>query len=130
MIGIIKMPIRFTELAFPFSCLGLYGLAAFTAEQRTKEIGIRKVLGATSSAIVLMLSIKFTRLVVLSIVIAVPAAIYSMQYWLKTFAYRTELQVWIVGAAVLLALVFAGLTVSYHSFKAALINPSETLKHE
>lgn len=120
----------FTVLAIIISCLGLYGLAAFTAEQRTKEIGIRKVLGATSSAIVWMLSMKFTRLVVLAIFISVPAAIYIMQYWLESFAYRTELQVWIFGVAVLLALVLAGLTVSYHSFKAALINPSETLKHE
>ncbi|MBK5279892.1 MAG: ABC transporter permease [Bacteroidia bacterium] len=120
----------FTALAIIISCLGLYGLAAFTAEQRTKEIGIRKVLGATASNIVLMLSKKFTTLVCVAILIAVPASMYVMLQWLEGFAYRTELQVWIFGVAILLALVLAWLTVGYHSLKAATINPAGVLKNE
>lgn len=120
----------FTVLAIIISCLGLYGLAAFTTEQRTKEIGIRKVLGASSSAIVIMLNKKFTGLVIIAVIIAVPASIYFMQKWLEGFAYRAELQFWIFGVSIVLALLLAWLTVGYHSLKAALINPADTLKYE
>ncbi|MEK6783255.1 MAG: ABC transporter permease [Bacteroidota bacterium] len=120
----------FTALAIVISCLGLYGLAAFTAEQRTKEIGIRKVLGATTSNIVIMLNKKFTGLVIMAVAVAVPASIYLMLQWLEGFAYRAELQIWIFGGSIVLALVLAWITVSYHSLKAALINPSDTLKYE
>ena len=81
----------FTGLAIFISCLGLYGLSAFTAEQRTKEIGIRKVLGATTTAIVIMLNKKFTRLVIIAMCIAVPTSVYLMVQWLQGFAYRAEL---------------------------------------
>ncbi len=120
----------FTGLAIIISCLGLYGLAAFTAEQRTKEIGIRKVMGATPSNIVIMLNKKFTRLVLVAIVIAVPTSVYFMLQWLDGFAYRAELQLWIFAGSIVLALVLAWVTVGYHSLKAALINPSDTLKYE
>jgi putative ABC transport system permease protein len=120
----------FTALAIVISCLGLYGLAAFTAEQRTKEIGIRKVLGATVSNIVIMLNRKFTVLVFIAILIAVPSSFYIMLQWLEGFAYRAEIQIWIFGCSILLALVLAWLTVGYHSLKAATINPAETLKNE
>ena len=120
----------FTALAIIISCLGLYGLAAFTAEQRTKEIGIRKVLGATASNIVMMLTRKFTLLVLIAILVAVPISIYIMVQWLEGFAYRAQLEVWIFAGSMALALLLAWLTVGYHSLKAALINPSETLKYE
>ena len=120
----------FTALAIIISCLGLYGLAAFTAEQRTKEIGIRKVLGASASNIVIMLNRKFTGLIIIAIIIAVPTSVYFMLQWLEGFAYRTELQLWIFGGSIALALVLAWLTVGYHSLKAAWINPSDTLKYE
>jgi len=120
----------FTVLAIFISCLGLYGLAAFTAEQRTKEIGIRKVLGATAANIVVLLNKNFTRLVLISIVIAISAAIFAVSLWLEGFAYKTPVEIWAFAASILTALIIAWSTVSYHSLKAALINPSETIKYE
>ncbi len=120
----------FTLLAILISCLGLYGLSAFTAEQRTKEIGIRKVLGANALNIVGMLNRKFAVLVVVAVLISTPVAAYVMREWLNGFAYRIELQTWIFLSAIGLAFVVALLTVSFHSMKAAMINPAETLKYE
>ncbi len=120
----------FTALAIFISCLGLYGLSAYTAEQRTKEIGIRKVLGATAANIVGMLNRKFALLVCISIFIAAPLSYYIMVKWIQGFAYRAELQWWIFLSAIVLAFVVALLTVSFHSLKAALINPADTLKYE
>ena len=120
----------FTFLAIFISCLGLYGLAAYTAEQRTKEIGIRKVLGATAANIVLLLNKNFTRLVLLSIVIAIPTAIFIVSLWLEGFAYRTPVEIWAFAVSILTAMIIAWTTVSYHSLKAALINPAETIKYE
>lgn len=120
----------FTGLAIFISCLGLYGLSAYTAEQRTKEIGIRKVLGATATDIVSMLNKKFALLVGLSIFIATPISIYIMKKWMEGFAYKSELQPWIFVGTIALAFVIALMTVSFHSFKASLINPAETLKYE
>src|SRR5258706_6222808 len=120
----------FTFLAIFISCLGLYGLAAYTAEQRTKEIGIRKVLGATAANIVLLLNKDFTRLVLLSIVIAIPAAVFIVSLWLEGFAYKTPVEIWAFAASILTAMIIAWTTVSYHSLKAALINPAETIKYE
>jgi putative ABC transport system permease protein len=125
-----KAVVFFTVLAIFISCLGLYGLSAYTTEQRNKEIGIRKVLGASSSHIVLMLNRKFTLLVVISALIATPMAIYFMNKWMQGFAYRTELQVWIFASAILCALLIALFTVSFHSIKASMTNPVETLKYE
>lgn len=120
----------FTLLAIFISCLGLYGLSAYTAEQRTKEIGIRKVLGANARSIVGMLNRKFSFLVLIAVLIAAPVAAYVMREWLAGFAYRAELQPWIFLTAILLAFMIALLTVSFHALKAALINPADTLKYE
>ena len=120
----------FTALAIFISCLGLYGLSAYTAEQRTKEIGIRKVLGASASNILAMLNKKFAMLVFIAIFIATPVSYYVMTKWIEGFAYRVELQLWIFLSSIALALVIALATVSYHSLKAALINPADTLKYE
>ncbi len=120
----------FTALAIFISCLGLYGLSAYTAQERTKEIGIRKVLGASTSNILSMLNRKFAFLVCISIIIATPIALYVMTKWLEEFAYKTELEVWIFLVAILLTFIIALLTVSFHSIKAALINPADTLKYE
>jgi len=120
----------FTLLAIFISCLGLYGLSAYTIEQRNKEIGIRKVLGATASGIVLMLNKKFAMLVALSIVVATPLAIYFMTRWMEGFAYHTEMKWWLFVAVMFGAFAVALLTVSYHSVKASMTNPVETLKYE
>ncbi len=120
----------FTLLAIFISCLGLYGLSAFTAEQRTKEIGIRKVLGATTVHIVTMLNKKFTLLVMIALVISIPLSIYLLQQWLSEFAYRVKLSSGIFLLTSVTSLMIAWLAVSYHSLKAAWINPSDTLKYE
>jgi len=120
----------FTLLAIFISCLGLYGLSAFTAEQRTKEIGIRKVLGATSLHIVTMLNKKFTTLVIIALIISIPLSVYLIQKWLEDFAYRIELSPLIFLGTSISSLLIAWLAVSYHSLKAAWINPSDTLKYE
>jgi putative ABC transport system permease protein len=112
------------------ACLGLFGLASFTAEQRTKEIGIRKVLGASVSGLVLLLSKEFMALVALANLIAWPIAYYAMNRWLQGFAYRIELGpgVFILGGV--LALVIALLTVSAQAIRAARANPVEALRYE
>ncbi len=117
-------------LTILIACLGLFGLAAFMAEQRTKEIGIRKVLGATVPGIILLLSKEFTRLVVVAFVIAAPVAYIAMNGWLEDFAYRIEISWWIFLAAGLSALLIAWLTVSYQAIKAALTNPVKALRYE
>jgi putative ABC transport system permease protein len=120
----------FTALAIFISCIGLYGLSAYTTEQRTKEIGIRKVLGATSSSILFMLNKKSTLLVLIAILISVPFTIFIMQQWLEDFAYRIQLGMGVFLISVFSSLVIAWLTVSYHSLKASRTNPSDTLKYE
>ncbi|MBC7774144.1 MAG: FtsX-like permease family protein, partial [Phycisphaerae bacterium] len=120
----------FAGLAILLSCLGLFGLATFTAEQRTKEIGVRKVLGASVGSVVALLSKDFLKLVVLAILIASPVAYYFMQHWLANFAYRVDIQWWVFVAAALAAVVVAFLTVSFQSLRAALANPVESLRSE
>ena len=120
----------FTLLALFIACLGLFGLAAYSAEQRTKEIGIRKVLGASIGNIVTLLSKDFIRLVILGFIIAIPIAWYSMNQWLADFAYRIEISPGIFALAGISALLIALLTVSWQSIKAALSNPVESLKSE
>lgn len=120
----------FTLLAIFISCLGLYGLSAYTAEQRTKEIGIRKVLGASVTNIVVMLNRKFTRLVLVAAFISVPLAFYMGTQWLEGFAYRISLGAGLFALSIGLSLLIAWLTVGYHSLKASRVNPSETLKYE
>ncbi len=125
-----KIISAFTLIAILISCLGLFGLSAFTAEQRTKEIGIRKVLGATTSGIVGLLSRDFLKLVIIAIFIASPIAYFVMQKWLAEFAYRIDIEWWIFGLAGLVAVAIAFLTVSFQSVKAALSNPVKSLRSE
>jgi hypothetical protein len=120
----------FAILAILIASLGLFGLASFTAEQRTKEIGVRKVLGASIAGVMLLLSKEFTKWVVISNVIAWPVAYFVLKNWLQAFAYRTPLSWWIFVGSGLLALIIALLTVSYQAMKAALANPVEALKYE
>jgi putative ABC transport system permease protein len=122
--------IIFTTLAIVIACLGLFGLAAYAAEQRTKEIGIRKVLGASVTAIASMLSVDFVKLVGISILIASPIAWYLMNKWLQDFAYRISIQWWVLVVAGLVALLIAIITVSFQSIKAAIANPVDSLKNE
>jgi putative ABC transport system permease protein len=110
------------------ACLGLFGLATYAAEQRIKEIGIRKVLGASVVSITTLLSKGFLKLVLIAIVIASPIAYYFMDKWLQDFAYRIEISWWIFALAGLVAILIAFLTVSYQSVKAALMNPVKSLK--
>ncbi len=119
-----------TGLAIFIACLGLFGLASFMAEKRTKEIGIRKVLGATVSGIVIMLSKEFTRWIILANLIALPVVWFGMNKWLQDFAYRINISFWTFGLAGLLALVIAFLTVAYQSIRAARANPVESLRYE
>ncbi|MDW3196706.1 MAG: ABC transporter permease [Cytophagales bacterium] len=120
----------FAGLAILISCLGLFGLAAFTAERRLKEIGIRKVLGANASQIVMMLSMDFTKQIIVAILFAIPVAYYLMNIWLESFAYAIELSPWIFISAAILSLVIAWLTVGSQALRAAHINPSQCLKDE
>jgi len=120
----------FTIIAILISCLGLFGLAAFSAEQRQKEIGIRKVLGSSVSGIVQLLSKDFLVLVIISFIIATPIAWYGMSRWLQAFAYRIPLSWWMFALAGILAAVIAVITVSSQAIKAALMNPVKSLKSE
>ena len=120
----------FTFLGLFVACLGLLGLASFTAESRTKEIGIRKVLGASVGGIVIMLSKQFTKWVLVANCIAWPVAYYFMNRWLNNFAYRIDIGIWTFVLSGALALVIAFLTVSYQSIKAAVANPVESLRYE
>ena len=120
----------FTALAIFISCLGLFGLASFVAEQRTKEIGVRKILGATVFNLWKMLSKDFVLLVSLSCLIAIPIAWWLLHQWLQQFAYRTEISLWIFAAAAIGAILITLVTVSYQSIKAALSNPVHSLRTE
>jgi putative ABC transport system permease protein len=120
----------FSVLAILIGCLGLFGLASFTAVQRTKEIGIRKVLGASVSGIVALLSKEFLKLVVIANLIAWPVAWLAMSKWLEDFAYRINISAGTFLMAALLAIVIALLTVSYQSIKAAMVNPVKSLRSE
>lgn len=120
----------FAVIAILISCLGLFGLAAFAAEQRTKEIGIRKVLGATVANITTLISKDFVKLVGIAIIIATPLSLLAMNKWIQSFAYRIKIGWWIFGVAGLIALLIALITVSFQSIKAALANPVESLRSE
>lgn len=120
----------FTSLAIIIACLGLLGLASFVAQQRTKEIGIRKVFGASTAQIVHLLSRDFTKLVFLSILIAVPLSYYTMVEWLASFAYRIEISPWVFVLSGGLALLIAWFTISFQSIKAALANPIQSIRYE
>ena len=120
----------FTVLAIFIACLGLFGLASFTAEQRTKEIGIRKVLGSSISGIVVLLSKEFTKWVLIANVIAWPIAYYSLNKWLEGFAYRTHITFLSFVISAIISLVIALLTVSYQALRAATANPVDSLRYE
>jgi len=120
----------FTIMAILISCLGLFGLAAFSAEQRSKEIGIRKVLGASVSGIISLLSMDFLKLVIISFAIATPIALYGMNKWLQVFAYRVTLSWWMFALAGLIAVFIALFTISFQAIKAAVANPVKSLKTE
>jgi putative ABC transport system permease protein len=120
----------FTTIAILISCLGLFGLAAFSAEQRTKEIGIRKVLGASVGSIVALLSKDFIKLVVIALFIAAPIGWYFMNKWLEDFAYRIDIGWWVFAVAGLFAIIIAFATISLHATKAALANPTNNLRTE
>jgi putative ABC transport system permease protein len=122
--------ITFAVFAILIACLGLFGLVTYAAEQRTKEIGIRKVLGARVSGIVGMLSKDFTILVGIAALIAFPVAWWAMYKWLETFAYRTAISWWIFVVAGAVALGIALLTVSIQTIRAALANPIKSLRSE
>ena len=118
----------FTFLALLIACLGMFALAAILSRQRTKEIGIRKILGASVSNIVGLLSKDFLRLVGIAIVLASPLAWWGMNQWLQDFAYRVQLEWWVFALAGALTVGIAFLTVSFQSVKAALSNPVEALR--
>jgi putative ABC transport system permease protein len=120
----------FAVLAIIIACLGLFALSAFMAEQRSKEIGIRKVLGASVQGIARLLSLDFVKLVLLAIVIASPIAWWGMNKWLQDFAYQVPLSWWIFVLAGLGAILIALATVSFQSVKAALANPIKSLRSE
>ena len=120
----------FTVLAIIIGCLGLFGLSTFSAEQRTKEIGIRKVVGATIPNVILLLVREFTKWVFLAVFIAWPLGYFIMNKWLQNFAYRTKLGFDTFLLSALLALLIALLTVTYQAVKTALANPVDSLKYE
>jgi putative ABC transport system permease protein len=120
----------FSGIAIFIACLGLFGLSAFTINQRMKEIGVRKVLGASTSSIVSMLSKDFLRLVAIASIIAFPIAFYAMNRWLGDFAYRIPIEWWIFLAAGALAAAIALVTISLQAIKAALANPVKALRSE
>lgn len=122
--------IVFASLAIVIACLGLLGLVAFSAAQKTKEIGIRKVLGATEASIVMLITREFVKLVLVAIVVGIPVAYYIMQAWLSDFAYRVDIGVANLALASLVCVVIAFGTASFQAIKAAFINPAHTLRNE
>jgi len=125
-----KVALSFAVLAIFIACLGLFGLATYMAEQRTKEIGVRKVLGASVSNIVSMLSKDFAKLVLIAAVVAFPIAWFAMNKWLQDFAYRINIGWWIFIAAAVITLLIALFTVIFQAIKAAIANPVKSLRTE
>jgi putative ABC transport system permease protein len=120
--------IFFMVIALVVACLGLFGLAAFSAEYRVKEIGVRKVLGASVGSVAALLSKEFIRLVILSILVALPLSFFVMQKWLQDFAYRIQISWWMFIVAGVFAIVIALITVSFHAIKAGMSNPAKSLQ--
>jgi len=125
-----KLASFFASLAIFISCLGLFGMASFMAEQRTREIGVRKVLGASAFSLWGLLSKDFVRLVLVALLIAIPTAYYCMHHWLQNYQYRTDISWWISATAAAGAIVITILTVSFQAIKAALANPVKSLRTE
>lgn len=120
----------FAVLAIFIACLGLFALSSFTAEQRIKEIGVRKVLGASVSSIVMLFTKDFSKLVILAFIVAIPLSWYLINNWLQNYSYKTEINWWVYLAAGFITLLIAILTMSFQSIRAAVSNPVESLKHE
>ncbi|MEP1035253.1 FtsX-like permease family protein [Ekhidna sp.] len=120
----------FSGLAILVACLGLFGLATFSVEQRTKEIGVRKVLGINTSQIMVLLSREFMLLIGIAFLVAIPLSYYSLNQWLEGFAFRIDIQVWPFIIAGILTFLISSITVAYHALKASYINPVDTLKCE
>ena len=120
----------FAILAVIIACLGLFGLATYTAEQRRKEIGIRKVLGASVGGIIQLLSKEFLKLVLISFIIAIPVSWWAMNEWLQDFAYRINIGWWVFVGAGAFALLITLVTISFQAIKAALANPVKSLRTE
>jgi putative ABC transport system permease protein len=120
----------FSAIAIFLSCLGLYGLASFMAVQRIKEVGIRKVLGATAGSIVYLFSKEFIMLIAIAFAIATPLVWYYMHQWLQNYAYRINVSWWLFAAGGLAAIIIALLTVSFQAIKAAMANPVKSLRSE
>jgi putative ABC transport system permease protein len=127
---ISKLSTVFASLAIIISCLGLFGLAAYTAERRTKEIGIRKVLGASVAGIASLLSVDFLKLILLSSLIAFPLAWWTMHHWLQDYQYRIEISWWIFIVAAMVATLIALFTISFQAIRAAIANPVKSLRAE
>jgi putative ABC transport system permease protein len=120
----------FAAIAIFLSCLGLYGLASFMAVQRIKEVGIRKVLGATSANIVYLFSKEFIILIAIAFLIATPLAWYFMNKWLQNYAYRISISWWLFAAGGFAAMIIALATISFQAIKAAIANPVKSLRTE
>ena len=120
----------FSSLAMVLACLGLFGLSAFTIEQRTKEIGIRKVLGASIQNLLIMVTKDFVILVIIAFVVATPVALWTMDKWLQSYAYRVEIHWYTFAIAGISALLVAVITVGSRAGKAALANPVKSLRAE
>jgi putative ABC transport system permease protein len=120
----------FAAIAIFISCLGLFGLATYTAQVKTKEIGIRKVLGASVGSVVQLISKDFFKLVIIATVIATPLAYWSMNKWLQDFAYRIDISWWMFASAGILVMLIALATVSFQAIKAAIAKPVKSLRTE
>ncbi|HMJ71101.1 MAG TPA: ABC transporter permease [Cyclobacteriaceae bacterium] len=120
----------FAGISFLIACMGLFGLSTFMIQQRVREIGIRKVLGAQVAGIVFLLTTNFSKLVVISTLVAIPFGWFAMKKWLETFAYHTTISWWTYALAVAIPVLIAVATVSFHSIKAGLVNPAKTLRSE
>jgi putative ABC transport system permease protein len=129
-VNMSRLFVYFTFLAIFIAALGLFGLSSFTTEQRTREIGIRKVLGSTVPEILILLSKEFSRLVIIAIVIAIPVSWFGMDKWLQSFAFQTNISWWIFAVSGLLAILIAYLTIIFQALKASRTNPMDALKYE
>jgi putative ABC transport system permease protein len=125
-----RLFINFAVLAIVISCLGLLGLASYSTLQRTKEVGVRRVLGASVAGIVRLLSVDFLRLVLIAFLVAVPISWFFMNKWLQEFAYKTTLGWWIFAGAGFAAVAIAFATISWQAIKAAVANPVKSLRSE
>jgi len=129
-VQVAELTEKFSGLAILITCVGLYGLASFLSEQRTKEIGIRKTLGASNGQILVLLLSVFAKLLAIACIVGVPIAWYLSSQWLESFVYQTPLGVLVFAMAVGMIVAITLLTVGYESLKASLANPVQALKHE